>query len=128
MLICLAAASALAAVATADIPALAQGVQAQAEALTVSLSAPDARFHEALDRFAADSMRLSQALREIEAPADLPCIFKGISEDAQAKADALEAAPAGEEAALIASELRALFDDAAYLAPQAAALRPAPGL
>ena len=73
-----------------------------------------------------DAMRLSDALRAGDAPADLPCIFRGISEDAMVHAAELQqAATPAEEAAAFAA-LAALLDDAILLAPMAAGAEPEP--
>jgi hypothetical protein len=133
MFVCaVAAAAAAAAVTIGPMPdkhpaLLAYAVGAQAKDLNTDLvdSRPGPQFKERVAQFADSSMQLSHVLRETKAPADLACIFKGISEDAAAKADDLLAATTSGERAFVAAELRALFSDAAELAPQAGARTPA---
>lgn len=108
-----------------DIPVLASEVEAEARSLSAQHQFTPS-FLADLTEFSGDSMRLSDALRAEEAPADLPCIFRGISEDAMAHAAALQhAATPAEEAAAFAA-LGALLDDAILLAPMAAGAEPLP--
>lgn len=117
MLTCLVSAFLLSAP-MADIPALAAEVEADARVLR---HAPelDAAYFTALDDFAEDAMALSVSLREAGAADDLPCIFRGISEDARARAAEMQQADAPTRA-MLANELNALLDDAILLAPMAA--------
>lgn len=117
MLTCLALA--LGAVALADIPALAHEVEAEARALTAQAEMTPT-FLSGLEDFSADAQRLSDSLRAAGVTQDLPCIFHGIAEDADARiADFQTAAsPAERDAAF--TELRVLLDDAILLAPMAA--------
>jgi hypothetical protein len=99
---------------------LAQTVEADARALRADLAQADQPAYQAeLKAFSDDAMALSRALREAGLTDDLPCIFKGISEDTLVKADAVRTAspplrPIAE------SQLAALLDDAILLAPMAA--------
>jgi hypothetical protein len=121
MFACLAAVAALA-IAPMTLPELASRVQA--EAVSLSREAPkapaSAGFLTKLNHFADDAMALSISLRAAGAPGDLPCIFKGISEDARAQAETLRAAAAKTDRQMAIDELLVLLDDAAALAPQAA--------
>lgn len=118
MLTCLAMAAALAASQPA-IPALAQEIEAEARALTIAGETGPA-FFTALGDFSNDAMALSDALRAAGVTQDLPCIFRGISEDAEARLEEFQSATteAARQSALIA--LRVLLDDAILLAPIAA--------
>jgi hypothetical protein len=121
MFACFAFAAALTAAPMEAIPSLSAEVSEGARALIVMTREPQtpAAFGAALTDFADDSMALSVALREAGAAADLPCIFKGIAEDARTRAIDLETAE-GFARTHALSELRALLDDAILLAPQAA--------
>lgn len=118
MLMCLAAA-ALGLASLAEIPALATSVENQARVLTAQTEVTPA-FLEDLGEFSEDAMQLSDSLREAGVEQDLPCIFRGIAEDARARAEAFQAAdtPAEREAAF--TDLRVLLDDAILIAPMAA--------
>jgi hypothetical protein len=121
MFACLAAAAALAA-APMTLPALAS--QVQTEAASLSREAPKAAgtggFDLKLTHFADTAMTLSTTLRAAGAPGDLPCIFKGISEDARTQAETLKAAQSKLDRQMALDELLVLLDDAQALAPQAA--------
>lgn len=118
MLMCLAAA-ALGLASLAEIPALATSVEGQARALAAQTEVTPA-FLEDLGEFSEDAMALSDSLREAGVAQDLPCIFRGISEDARERATAFQEAdtPAERDAAF--TELRVLLDDAILIAPMAA--------
>lgn len=120
MFACLAAAAALTVAPFQAIPALSEEVHDGASALVVMVQAQgeSAAFQVALADFSADSMALAEALRAAGVTADLPCIFKGIAEDARARAIDLQTAQ-GREREHALSGLRALLDDAILLAPQA---------
>jgi hypothetical protein len=122
----LACATAAALMTMPAIPELAGRVELEAAAL--SREAPKGAgtppFNARLKDFAAHSMELSQALRAAGAASDLPCIFKGISEDAQARADEI-IGKVGPDRSFAVDALQALLQDAVDLAPQAAALKPA---
>jgi hypothetical protein len=118
MLTCLA--MALSIVSLGDIPALAAEVEADAQALTVQTEA-SADFLAQLDDFSADAMQLSDSLRAAGVTEDLPCIFRGISEDARERAAEMQDAALTAHARADAfAGLRALLDDAILLAPMAA--------
>jgi hypothetical protein len=120
MLTCLAAMATLAATAVADIPSLATEVEAEARALTAQSDiTPD--FLTSLNDFSADAMALSTALREAQVEADLPCIFRGISEDSHERVAEFQAATTADQRAMAFAGLRALLDDAILIAPMAAA-------
>jgi hypothetical protein len=103
-----------------DIVPLASSVEANARELRADLGQADQpAFQAELQAFSADAMALSKALREAGLTDDLPCIFKGISEDTLVKAEALRTAPNGLRP-IAESQLAALLDDAILLAPMAA--------
>jgi hypothetical protein len=114
-------------VAPLDVPALAAKVEADARTLAAEIQAAPSpeRLSGKIAAFSDEAMALSKALREAGAASDLPCIFKGISEDARARANDL-AAKDGAEKRFAVSELLVLFDDAEALAPQAAKMSAAP--
>lgn len=118
MLTCLAFAAALAG-APLPVPDLAHEVEAGARALSAQTEVSPA-FLAGLDEFSVDALELSAALREAGVAQDLPCIFRGIAEDARARAAEFAAAQndAARDDAL--TELRVLLDDAIHLAPIAA--------
>ncbi|MGE0597088.1 MAG: hypothetical protein AB7P07_12045 [Hyphomonadaceae bacterium] len=117
MLACLALA--FTALTLTDIPGLAQEVEADARALTAQTEMTPA-FLAGLEDFSADAMQLSDALRSAGVTQDLPCIFRGISEDAHARAAEFQAASDSGARDHAFAELRALLDDAILLAPMAA--------
>lgn len=111
--------AALASVSLSDIPALATEVETEARTLTaVQTVTPE--LIAGLEDFSVDAMRLSDALREAGVAQDLPCIFRGISEDATARVSAFQAADTAAEQETALTELRVLLDDAILLAPMAA--------
>lgn len=117
MLTCFALAT-LAATSLTDIPSLAVEVETGARALTAQTEVtPD--FIAQLEDFSGDSMRLSNALRAAGVTQDLPCIFRGISEDAHDRMAEFAAADDAAERAEAFNGLRALLDDAILLAPMA---------
>lgn len=118
MLTCLA--MALAVVSLGDIPALAAEVEADARTLTAQTEVtPD--FLVQLNDFSAESMQLSDSLRAAGVTEDLPCIFRGISEDSHTRAAEMQDASLTAAARADAfAGLRALLDDAILLAPMAA--------
>jgi len=118
MLVC-AALAALATVSLSDIPALADEVEAGARALTIETSITPT-FLAGLEEFSADAMRLSDALREAGVEQDLPCIFRGIAEDAADRVSEFQAADTPGERDMAFAGLRALLDDAILIAPMAA--------
>lgn len=70
-----------------------------------------------LEQFAVDALRLSRLLRDNNGPGDLQCIFRGISNDASARIDALNDAESAGAQARIYRQLAALMNDAAAIAP-----------
>lgn len=117
MLIC--AVMALGAASLAEIPALAAEVESDARRLSAYTEVTPAFLAE-LDDFSADAMRLSDSLREVGVAQDLPCIFRGIAEDARLRAAEFNQADTQAERAEAFTELRVLLDDAILIAPMAA--------
>lgn len=124
MLTCLALA-AFGTISLADIASLANEVEAEARSLAGRHEFSPSYLAD-LTEFSSDSMRLSEALRAGEAPADLPCIFRGIAEDAMVHAAELQQATTPAEEANAFAALNALLDDAILLAPMAASAEPSP--
>ena len=119
MLACLSA-LALGALPMTDIAPLARAIEADARHLRADVGQADQPAYQAeLRAFSADAMTLSNALRSAGLSDDLPCIFKGISEDALVKAEAVRTASAPLRP-MAESQLAALLDDAILLAPMAA--------
>ena len=77
-------------------------------------------FRFELEMFAADAMRLSRQIDAEGGPQDLRCIFRGMSADAEARLDALDAAGDAGAQARIYREVAALMNDAALIAPDLA--------
>lgn len=119
MFTCLAFAT-LAAASLGEIPALAAEVEGDARAL-VSQTEISERFYADLTDFSSDAMALSTALRSAGVTQDLPCIFRGISEDALERAEAFRTTDDAEARRIAFADLRALLDDAILLAPMATA-------
>lgn len=117
MLTCLA--MALGIVALGDIPALATEVEAEARTLSAQTELTP-EFLTSLEDFSADALSLSDSLRAAGVTQDLPCIFRGISEDAHVRAEEIQGAADASHRAEAFSGLRALLDDAVLLAPMAA--------
>lgn len=117
MLTCLAMALGVAAL--ADIPALATEVETDARVLTAQTEMSPA-FLTGLEDFSTDAMALSDALRASGVTQDLPCIFRGISEDAHERVAEFQAAGTAAERDEAFTSLRALLDDAILMAPMAA--------
>jgi hypothetical protein len=119
MLACFATLALIAAPMT-EIAPLAAAVEADARALRADVAHADQPAYQAeLRAFSQDAMALSQALRTAGLTDDLPCIFKGISEDTLVKADAVRTSAPGLRP-MAQSALAALLDDAILLAPMAA--------
>ncbi|MBL8530467.1 MAG: hypothetical protein JNK94_01925 [Hyphomonadaceae bacterium] len=118
MLICAALAT-LATVSLAEIPTLATEVESEARALTAQTTITPA-FLAGLEDFSGDAMRLSEALREAGVEQDLPCIFRGIAEDAAERVTEFQAADTEAERRMAFDGLRALLNDAILIAPMAA--------
>ena len=83
MLTCLA--MALGIVSLGDIPSLAAEVETEARALSAQTEM-SAEFLAQLTDFSGDALQLSDSLRAAGVTQDLPCIFRGISEDARERA------------------------------------------
>ena len=118
MLTCLA--MALGIVSLGDIPSLAAEVETEARALSAQTEM-SAEFLAQLTDFSDDAMQLSDSLRAAGVTQDLPCIFRGISEDARERAAELQAADTPAERETAFTNLRVLLDDAILIAPMAAA-------
>jgi len=119
MLTCLAFAAALAA-SPVTLPDLAHEVLTDAQSLSAR-TVVNAEFTVALEDFASDAMALSDALRAAGVTQDMPCIFRGISEDARARLTDFSAAQTDEHRAEALTALHVLLDDAILLAPMAEA-------
>jgi len=119
MLTCLAFAAALAASPT-SLPDLAHEVLTDAQSLS-GRTVVNAEFTTALDDFATDAMALSDALRAAGVTQDMPCIFRGISEDARARLADFSAAQTDAHRTEALAALHVLLDDAILLAPMAEA-------
>ncbi len=115
---CLALAT-LGLVSAAEIPALAAEVEAEARVLTAQTEI-NAAFLAGLEDFSADALRLSDSLRQAGVEADLPCIFRGIAEDAAERVAEFQAADTQAERETAFTGLRVLLDDAILIAPMAA--------
>lgn len=74
-------------------------------------------FYFELEQFAADAMRLSRLLADHGGPQDLQCIFRGMSADAEARLEALNAAERQSEQARIYRAIADLMRDASEIGP-----------
>jgi hypothetical protein len=110
---------ALGLVTLADIPTLATEVETEARALAVQTEITPTYLTQ-LEDFSGDAMRLSDSLRQAGVTQDMPCIFRGISEDARERITALQEADTAVERQMAITEVKALLDDAILLAPMAA--------
>ena len=117
MLTCLA--MALGIVSLGDIPSLAAEVETEARALSAQTEM-SAEFLAQLTDFSDDAMQLSDSLRAAGVTQDLPCIFRGISEDARERAADFRGAATQAARGEAFTGLHALLDDAILLAPMAA--------
>tara|TARA_R110000868_G_scaffold331140_1_gene592115 strand:+ start:8716 stop:9192 length:477 start_codon:yes stop_codon:yes gene_type:complete len=72
-----------------------------------------------LDQFSTDAMRLSIAIDEAGGAIDLRCIFRGMSNDAAARLDALNSAETAADQARVYREIADLMRDASDIAPAA---------
>jgi hypothetical protein len=72
-----------------------------------------------LELFAADAMRLARSIDEAGGAEDLPCIFRGMSGDAEAQLQQLESAENAGAQARAYREISRLMGDALTIAPQA---------
>jgi len=118
MLTCLAMALA-GAVTLSEIPVLAAEVEGDARALAVQTEITPA-FIAGLEDFSADAARLSESLRTAGVAQDMPSIFRGIADDASARAEELATADTAAERQAAFDGLKPLLNDAIQLAPMAA--------
>lgn len=103
-----------------DIPKMSTDIEAEARALAaVSTFTP--ALMTRLEEFSSDAQHLSISLRNANVGQDMPCIFQGIANDAMERAGEFAAADTQEEQDTAFMNLRVLMDDAAMLAPLAAA-------
>ncbi|GAM98489.1 hypothetical protein U91I_02122 [alpha proteobacterium U9-1i] len=107
------------AVTLSEIPTLAAEVEGDARALAAQTEV-NATFIAGLEDFSSDALRLSDSLREAGVTQDMPCIFRGISEDARERVEEFQAADTATERTMAFNGLKALLDDAILLAPMAA--------
>lgn len=74
-------------------------------------------FYFELEQFSVDAMRLSRAIQQADGPQDLQCIFRGMSDDASERLDALNMADSSGEQARIYRAISAMMRDAEEIAP-----------
>jgi hypothetical protein len=70
-----------------------------------------------LEQFSVEALLMSRRIDEAGGPIDLRCIFRGMSADATARLEALNAAETAAEQAHIYADLAALMSDASDIAP-----------
>ncbi|WP_375285294.1 hypothetical protein [Marinicauda pacifica] len=91
---------------------------------------PSDPFATGVQDFAGEAIRLSRHIEAVGGPMDLKCIFKGMSEDALSRLDALAEPARNGERARTYHEFAGLFEDAAIIArdseTQAVASLPCP--
>lgn len=104
----------------ADLPAAAAQVEAEAHDLAAAQEATPALAQD-VARFAADAEDLARGLERAGIDQDMPRVFDGIAQDARARAQELNAADTPAERAATLARLRLVLEDAALLAPMAAA-------
>jgi hypothetical protein len=103
-----------------DISKMTSDIEADALALAaVSTVSPD--LVTRIETFSAEAQQLSISLHRAGVGQDMPCIFQGIATDARARAAEFNAADTLGERDAAFMNLRVLMDDAAMLAPLAAA-------
>lgn len=103
-----------------DIPKMTTDIEADARALSsVSTVSPD--LVSRIETFSAEAQQLSVSLHRAGVGQDMPCIFQGIALDARERAAEFTAADTTAEQDAAFMNLRVLMDDAAMLAPLAAA-------
>lgn len=121
---------------SADLVALSQRLQAQAQARAQDMARspaapvealpPQDAFLTDLSEFALEAHRLSRAVDESGGPMDLRCIFRGMSEDAELRANLLSEPATRADHARVYQEVARLTGQAAEIAAtpdaQAAAL------
>ena len=103
-----------------DIPKMSTDLEADARALAV-VSSASPELISRLEAFSSDAQQLSASLRRAGVGQDMPCIFQGIANDAMERAGEFAAADSEAEQDAAFMNLRVLMDDAAMLAPLAAA-------
>ena len=103
-----------------DIPKMSIDIEAEARALT-AISTVTPALMTRIEEFSSDAQQLSASLRNANVGQDMPCIFQGIANDAMERAGEFAAADTQEEQDAAFMNLRVLMDDAAMLAPLAAA-------
>jgi len=103
-----------------DIPKMSTDIEAEARALA-AVSTVTPALMARLEEFSSDAQHLSISLRNADVGQDMPCIFQGIANDAMERAGEFAAADTQEEQDTAFMNLRVLMDDAAMLAPLAAA-------
>lgn len=103
-----------------DIPKMSTDIEAEARALAAIETFSPALMTR-LEEFSSDAQHLSISLRNANVGQDMPCIFQGIANDAMERAGEFAAADTQEEQDTAFMNLRVLMDDAAMLAPLAAA-------
>ncbi|WP_300541903.1 hypothetical protein [Maricaulis sp.] len=102
----------LGAQATARSQAAAQRPAAPAQPLDI-----EDPFAFELEQFAVEALLMSRRIDEAGGPVDLRCIFRGMSEDAGSRMDALNSAETAAEQAHVYAGLADLMRDAAEIAP-----------
>ena len=80
---------------------------------------PDDDLIYAIEQFSADALRLSRFIDASGGSADLGCIFRGMSADAEARLNALIDAERASEQARVWRAIALLMEDAAVIAPDA---------
>lgn len=106
-------------VSLSELPALALNVESEARALTAQTQVTPG-FITQIQTFSGDAERLSVALRQAGVAQDLPCIFHGISQDANERVTELQGAHTDTERTMAFNDLHALLSDAILIAPMAA--------
>lgn len=103
-----------------DIPKMSTDLEAEARSLAV-VSSASPELISRIEAFSSDAQQLSVSLRRAGVGQDMPCIFQGIANDAMERAGEFAAADSEAEQDAAFMNLRVLMDDAAMLAPLAAA-------
>lgn len=110
--------AAIAAPAAADQPeafiSFAQGLQSEAEAQGDAAASEDFLAHTA--QFSRDARALADWIQAHNGPVDLPCIFRGMAADVEARAHALTSASTREARAREYASLAELFSHAVIFA------------
>lgn len=94
-------------------------IAAQHPAATVEPLDFDDPFLADMEAFAVAAIRLSRTIDETDGPADLGCIFRGMSEDAEARLAAIDEASTGAERSRAYINIANLMRDAVQIAPDA---------